>query len=62
VTVFTFKKLSDSFVFIDDKDLIIDDWLSIMRNKIEDNADWFLQTFNRKHTCESKLMMMLWSI
>jgi hypothetical protein len=25
VTVFTFKKLSDSFVFIDDKDLIIDD-------------------------------------
>ncbi len=25
VTVFTFKKLFDSFVFIDDKDLIIDD-------------------------------------
>jgi chaperonin cofactor prefoldin len=24
-TVFTFKKLFDSFVFIDDKDLIIDD-------------------------------------
>jgi hypothetical protein len=28
-------------VFIDDKDLIIDDWLSIMRNKLKENADWF---------------------
>jgi hypothetical protein len=41
VIVSTFKKLLDSFVFIDDKDLIIDDWLSIMRNKMKDNANWF---------------------
>ncbi len=41
VIVFTFKKLPDSFVFTDDKDLIIDDWLSIMRNKMKDNANWF---------------------
>ncbi len=39
VTVSTFKKLLDSFVFIDDKDLIIDDWLSIMHNKMKDNAN-----------------------
>ncbi len=41
VIVFTFKKLSDFFVFIDDKNLIIDNWLSIMRNKLKENADWF---------------------
>ncbi len=37
----TFKKLSDSSVFIDEKDPTIDDWLSVMRNKLEENADWF---------------------
>ncbi len=41
VIVFTFKKLSDFSVFTDDKNLIIDDWLSIMRNKLKENADWF---------------------
>ncbi len=41
VSTVTFKKLFDSSVFIDDKDLIIDDWLSIMRNKLKENADWF---------------------
>jgi hypothetical protein len=33
--------LSDFFVFTDDKNLIIDDWLSLMRNKLKENADWF---------------------
>jgi hypothetical protein len=33
--------LSDSSVFTDDKDFIIDDWLSIMRNKLKENANWF---------------------
>jgi hypothetical protein len=33
--------LSDFSVFTDDKNLIIDDWLSIMRNKLKENADWF---------------------
>jgi hypothetical protein len=33
--------LSDSSVFTDDKDLIIDDWLSVMRNKLKENANWF---------------------
>jgi hypothetical protein len=41
VTVSTFKKLLDSSVFTDDKNLIIDDWLSAMRNKLKGNADWF---------------------
>ncbi len=41
VIVFTFKKLSDSSVFIDDKDFIIDDWLSVMRNKLKRNTNWF---------------------
>ncbi len=44
----TFKKLSDSFVFIDDNDLIIDDWLSIMRNKMKDNANWFSTDVQQK--------------
>jgi HD superfamily phosphohydrolase len=33
--------LSDSSIFTDDKDFIIDDWLSVMRNKLEKNANWF---------------------
>ncbi len=41
VSIVTFKKLSDSSVFTDDKDLIIDDWLSVMRNKLKENANWF---------------------
>ncbi len=41
VIVATFKKLSNSSVFTDDKNLIIDDWLSAMRNKLEENANWF---------------------
>ncbi len=41
VIVSTFKKFSDSLVFIDDKNLFINDWLSVMRNKLEKIADWF---------------------
>ncbi len=37
----TFKKLLDSSIFTDDKDSIIDDWLSVMRNKLKENANWF---------------------
>jgi hypothetical protein len=33
--------MSNFSVFIDDKDLIIDDWLSVMRNKLKENANWF---------------------
>jgi hypothetical protein len=33
--------LFDSSIFIDDKDFIIDDWLSVMKNKLEENANWF---------------------
>jgi hypothetical protein len=40
--------LSDSSVFTDDKDLIIDDWLSVMRNKLKENADWFLIDVQQK--------------
>ncbi len=48
VIVFTFKKLFDSSVFIDEKNLIIDDWLSIMRNKLKENANWFLTNVQQK--------------
>ncbi len=48
VIVFTFKKLFDSSVFIDDKDLIIDDWLSIIRNKLKENANWFFIDVQQK--------------
>jgi hypothetical protein len=33
--------LFDSSIFTDDKDSIIDDWLSVMRNKLKENANWF---------------------
>ncbi len=41
VSTATFKKLLDSSVFTDDKNLIIDDWLNAMRNKLKENANWF---------------------
>ncbi len=41
VSTATFKKLLDSSVFTDDKNLIIDDWLFVMRNKLEENSNWF---------------------
>jgi hypothetical protein len=35
------KKLFDSFVLIDDKNSNIENWLSTMKNKLKENADWF---------------------
>jgi hypothetical protein len=46
--VSTSKKLFDSSIFIDDKDFIIDDWLSVMRNKLEENANWFSMNVQQK--------------
>jgi hypothetical protein len=48
VIVSTSKKLLDSFVFIDDKNSIIDDWLFVMRNKLEENANWFFTNIQQK--------------
>ncbi len=48
VIVFTSKKLSDSSIFTDDKDLIIDDWLLVMRNKMKENANWFFTDVQQK--------------
>ncbi len=48
VSTATFKKLLDSSVFTDDKDFIIDDWLSVMRNKLEENANWFSTDVQQK--------------
>ncbi len=48
ISIATFKKLFDSSIFIDDKDLIIDDWLSIMRNKLKENANWFFIDVQQK--------------
>jgi hypothetical protein len=40
--------LSDSSIFINDKDFIIDDWLSVMRNKLKENANWFSTDVQQK--------------
>ncbi len=48
VSIATFKKLFDSSVFTDDKNSIIDDWLSVMRNKLEENANWFSTDVQQK--------------
>jgi hypothetical protein len=39
ISIVTSKKLSDSFILIDDKNPNIEDWLSAMRNKLKRNAD-----------------------
>ncbi len=41
IAIVTSKKLSDSFIFTDDKDSNIENWLSVMRNKLKENVDWF---------------------
>ncbi len=46
--VSTSKKLSDLSVFTDDKNLTIDDWLSVMRNKLKENANWFFIDVQQK--------------
>jgi hypothetical protein len=46
----TFKKLFDSSNFTDDKNLIIDDWLSVMQTSWKKTRIDFLLTFNKKHT------------
>ncbi len=48
ISTTTFKKLSDSSIFTDDKDSTIDDWLSAMRNKLKENANWFLIDVQQK--------------
>jgi hypothetical protein len=40
--------LSNSSVFIDDKNSTIDDWLSAMRNMLEENANWFSMYVQQK--------------
>ncbi len=42
------KKLLDSSIFIDEKNSDIESWLSIMRNKLKENADWFSIKTSRK--------------
>ncbi len=48
VAIATSKKLSNSSVFIDDKNSTIDDWLSAMRNMLEENANWFSMYVQQK--------------
>ncbi len=48
ISTITFKKLSDSSIFTDDKDFTIDDWLSAMRNKLKENANWFFIDVQQK--------------
>jgi hypothetical protein len=35
------KKLFDSSIFIDEKNSNIENWLSIMKNKLKENVDWY---------------------
>jgi hypothetical protein len=48
INIATSKKLSDSFILIDDKNSNIEDWLSAMRNKLKKNADWFSTETSKK--------------
>ncbi len=41
ITIAIFKKLFNSLVFIDDENSFINDWFSVMHNKLKENANWF---------------------
>ncbi len=43
-----FKKLLDSSIFIDEKNSNIEDWLSIIKNKLKRNFDWYLIETQKK--------------
>jgi hypothetical protein len=40
--------LLDSSIFFDEEDSIIDDWLNVMRNKLEENANWLFTEIQQK--------------
>ncbi len=42
------KKFSNPSIFIDDKDSVIDEWLSIMRNKMKVNENWYFTKTMKK--------------
>jgi hypothetical protein len=42
------KKLFDFSILIDEKEPHIEDWLSIIRNKLEENADWYQTSLQKK--------------
>jgi hypothetical protein len=48
INIVTSKKLSDSFILIDDKNSNIEDWFSTMRNKLKENVDWFSTETSKK--------------
>ncbi len=48
VVIATFKKLSDLSIVTDDTDFTIDDWLSVMRNKLKENENWFFIDVQQK--------------
>ncbi len=48
INIVTSKKLFDSLILIDDKDSNIEDWLSTMKNKLKENADWFSTETSKK--------------
>jgi uncharacterized protein YktB (UPF0637 family) len=42
------KKLFDFSILIDEKESHINDWLSVIRNKLEENADWYQTSLQEK--------------
>jgi hypothetical protein len=41
INIVTSKQLFDSLILTDDKDSNIENWLFAMKNKLEENVDWF---------------------
>ncbi len=48
INIVTSKKLFNSSILIDDKNSNIEDWLSTMKNKLEENVDWFSIETNKR--------------
>jgi hypothetical protein len=42
------KKLLDFSILIDEKESHIEDWLSIIKNKLKENADWYQTLLQKK--------------
>jgi predicted XRE-type DNA-binding protein len=63
--IMTSKNLFDSSVFIDENNSSIEDWLSIMKNKLEKISNWYSTETQKKAYVRTRIeddaMKHLWS-
>ena len=55
IKIINSKKLSNLFIFTNEKNSNIDDWLSVMKNKLKENENWFSNEIQKKTYVRTRL-------